>query len=264
MEIIFRNAENSSSIVIQACYDDKIRDIIQRYRFKSGDNDPSLRFIYCAKQLNPDLTVEEAGICNNSNIFVCRTKKDSTQITSNNEQANHVEKSKSRKILQKEIEELKEEIKTLKDELKIKNGLIDEQKLKIFNLQNELNNLKNINSFETEKLIISLKNELIEKKNEIIELKEKLSNISPSSLNNTGKNVFAINFLSLDQKINYPIVCNEDTLISRLEEELYNEYPEYKDFNTYLTTRGNTIKRFKTIKENGIKKGDKIIVNVYD
>ena len=202
------------------------------------------------------------SFCNGSNIFVVKPKIDSTQISSNNDQANHVEKSKE--ILQKEIEKLKEEIKTLKYELKIKNGLIDEQKLKIINLQNELNNLKNKNSLETEKIIISLKNELIDKKNEIIELKEKLSNISPSSLNNTGKNVFAINFLSIDQKINYPIVCNEDTLISRLEEELYNEYPEYKDFNTYLTTRGYIIKRFKTIKENGIKKGDKIIVGVYD
>ena len=257
------NSSPSSPVRLKANLNDKIRDIIQRYRYKADDNDPSLRFIYNAKQLNPDLTVSEAGIYNNANIFVVKTKIDSTQITSNNDQVNHMEKSKE--ILHEEIEELKEEIKTLKDELNFKNGLIDEQKLKIFNLQNELNNLKNKNSFETEKLIISLKNELIEKKNEIIDLKEKLSYISPSSsFNNTGKNVFAINFLSIDQKINYPIVCNEDTLISRLEEELYNEYPEYKDFNTYLTTRGYIIKRFKTIKENGIKKGDKIIVNVYE
>ena len=76
--------------------------------------------------------------------------------------------------------------------------------------------------------------------------------------------VFAINFLSPDSKINYPIVCNDNTLISRLEEELYSEYTEYKEVNTFLTVKGNTIKRFKTIKENGIQKGDQIIVNVFE
>ncbi len=202
IQIIFRkNSSPSSPVRLLANLNDKIRDIIQRYRYKDNNNDPSLRFIFNAKEINPDLTVAEAGIRNNSNIFVVKTKIDSTQITSNNDHVNHMEKSKE--ILQEEIEELKEQIKTLKDELNFKNGLIDEQKLKIFNLQNELNNLKNKNSFETEKLIISLKNELIEKKNEIIYLKEKLSYISPSSsFNNTGKNVFAINFLSIDQKIN--------------------------------------------------------------
>ena len=102
------------------------------------------------------------------------------------------------------------------------------------------------------------------KKNEIIKLKEKISNLSSSSSNIRGKNFFAVNFISTDQKINYPIVCNDDTLISRLEEELYNEYKEYKNYNTYLTVKGFTIKRFKTIKENGIQKGDQIIVNIYE
>ena len=162
LQIIFRK-NNSPPLSFLAKYDDKVCDIIQRFRYQVNDNDPSLRFIFNAKQLNPDLTVYEAGINNGSNIFVVKPKIDSTQISSNNDQANHVEKSKE--ILQKEIEKLKEEIKTLKYELKIKNGLIDEQKLKIINLQNELNNLKNKNSLETEKTIISLKNELIDKKN---------------------------------------------------------------------------------------------------
>ena len=66
------------------------------------------------------------------------------------------------------------------------------------------------------------------------------------------------------QKINYPIVCNSNTIISRLEEEVYNEYPAFKDNNTYLTFNGKTLKRFKSIEENGIKKGDKILVNIYE
>ena len=58
------------------------------------------------------------------------------------------------------------------------------------------------------------------------------------------------------------ILTNE--AISRLEEELYNEYPKYKDYNTYLTCKGNILKRFKTIGENNIKKNDVILVNIIE
>ena len=49
-----------------------------------------------------------------------------------------------------------------------------------------------------------------------------------------------------------------------MEEELYSEYPKYKDYNTFLTVNGNNIKRFKTIRENGIKKGNTILVDIID
>ena len=61
-----------------------------------------------------------------------------------------------------------------------------------------------------------------------------------------------------------PIPCkNTDTFV-KIEEKIYNEYPKYKDYNTYLTVNGNVIKRFKTLEENGIKSGNIIIVNIYD
>ena len=54
--------------------DEKVSEIIQKYRAKSNDRDDTKKFIYNAKQLNQDLTVAEAGIMNNSNIFVVATK----------------------------------------------------------------------------------------------------------------------------------------------------------------------------------------------
>ena len=60
------------------------------------------------------------------------------------------------------------------------------------------------------------------------------------------------------------MICNKKESISRLEEELYNEYPKYKEFNTYLTCKGVVLKRFKTVEENNIKKGDAIIVNIME
>jgi hypothetical protein len=70
--------------------------------------------------------------------------------------------------------------------------------------------------------------------------------------------------VSVSHDILYPIDCKNNDTIVKLEEEVYNEYPKYKEYNTYLTCNGNILKRFKTIEENGIKKGNAIIVNIYE
>ena len=51
---------------------------------------------------------------------------------------------------------------------------------------------------------------------------------------------------------------------NKIEEKIYNEYPEYKDFNINFTVNGNKIKRYKTIDENKIKDGNIIIINIDD
>ena len=48
------------------------------------------------------------------------------------------------------------------------------------------------------------------------------------------------------------MACKNTNIIARLEEKLYNEYPNYKDYHTYLTVNGIVVKRFKTLEENGI------------
>ena len=67
-EIIFR-VVNSPPYKLKCTYDDKVSDIIEKYRNKSGDKEKRL-FIFNAKYLNPDLTVVEAGITHNSDIYV--------------------------------------------------------------------------------------------------------------------------------------------------------------------------------------------------
>ena len=68
----------------------------------------------------------------------------------------------------------------------------------------------------------------------------------------------AVNFTSCENDINCPMPCKNTTLVSRLEEKLYNDYPRYKDFPTYLTVNGTIVSRFKTLEENGIKNGNSI------
>ncbi len=59
----------------------------------------------------------------------------------------------------------------------------------------------------------------------------------------------------------YAVVCKNTDLFVRLEEKLYNEYPQFKNYETYFEVKTKRIKRFKTLDENKIKNGD--IINVF-
>ena len=68
----FREGHNSH-VSVECRFEDKISEIIERYRNLSSNNDETNKFIFNAKALNPSLTVAEAGLNNNSNIFVVET-----------------------------------------------------------------------------------------------------------------------------------------------------------------------------------------------
>jgi hypothetical protein len=66
------NGENGS-IMIQCSLNDKISDLIQKYRSKSLEDVTLKKFIFNAKALVPTLTVAEAGLTEGANIFVVNT-----------------------------------------------------------------------------------------------------------------------------------------------------------------------------------------------
>ena len=153
----------------------------------------------------------------------------------------------------------------LQNEINIKNKIIEQKDLIIMDLNNKLNN---INQFYNNNMsmINQLQNNLYQKEQELQQLKKK---IFPNSNNQfiddpNKKYGFAITFRSTSQDLIHPIICNENDLISRLEEEVYNQYPKYKEINTFLTCKGITLKRFKTVGENNIKKDDAIMVNIFE
>ena len=111
---------------------------------------------------------------------------------------------------------------------------------------NQLNEEKNKNK----KLLKKLDKE----KKKFKELKDKKSE----------EEIIAILFTSVNQDIHRPISCKNTDTFTEIEEKIFNEYPKYKDLNTYFTVNGNIINRLKTIEENGIKDGNTIIVNIYD
>ena len=73
ISVIFRNGRDNNCIV-QCRFNEIISDVIGRYRNMASDFSDTEKFIFNAKALNPGITVAEAGLDNNSNIFVVETK----------------------------------------------------------------------------------------------------------------------------------------------------------------------------------------------
>ena len=72
--VTFRASDIIAPVTVQCNPEEKVSDIIEKYRNKVNDYDDSKKFIFNSKNLNPSLSLVEAGIKNNSNIFVCRIK----------------------------------------------------------------------------------------------------------------------------------------------------------------------------------------------
>ena len=105
------------------------------------------------------------------------------------------------------------------------------------------------------KTIQLLNNQISNKIIELNNMKNKISNNNNDDLINVinpGEKILSAQFISSDQKLIYSIPCKNTTTFVRVEEKLYEEYPEYKDSKNNFIHCGTVIKRFKTIEENKI------------
>ena len=160
------------------------------------------------------------------------------------------------------------------NQINILNNKLIQEKNKNQTLINENNNLKlKINNLNTEinklndkiKLLennLSIKNMEIQnyKSQNNINIKNEITSILP------GEKIIAVNFVSMGiQGIsNYNLVCKDSDLFVRLEERLYEDFPQFKEYETYFEVKTKRIKRFKTLKENNIKSNDVINVFIID
>ena len=65
----------------------------------------------------------------------------------------------------------------------------------------------------------------------------------------------AINIISSDKNLNYTTKCLKTNIFAEVEENLYKEYPQYRETNNSFIANGKQILRFKTIEENKIGEG---------
>ena len=150
--------------------------------------------------------------------------------------------------IEKNIAKLINDLNINKDLLNKKEKQINDLKLE---LQSKDNTIKVLNSQISEKIIEfnNLKNQINIKNDDDL-----VNQINP------GEKVISAMIISTDQKVMYSIACKNTTPFVKIEEKLYEVYPEYKETENYFLFSGNKIKRFKTIGENKIKNGIPIML----
>ena len=155
------------------------------------------------------------------------------------------------------------EINNIKSELSKANKIINNQKLKIQELENKLNTYNNT--------IINLNNNITNYQNIINQKDLELNNLrtqllsNNNNINNSNINfndVMCVNFISGDQNIHYAVPCLKTNTFAEVEEKLYQQYPAYRETNNNFIANGNLVLRFKTIGENKIGNGKPVTLIV--
>ena len=72
----------------------------------------------------------------------------------------------------------------------------------------------------------------------------------------------SIIFTSVEQKLNYSMICKNTDTISQLELKLYEEYPKLEGSKYYFICNGTVLKKFEKLEELKIKSGDIIVLNL--
>ena len=89
-----------------------------------------------------------------------------------------------------------------------------------------------------------------------------LSKFNVTITNNNEKYIYVI-----FNTINWSIICFAPCYTSenftKVEEKLYNKYPELKNKQIYFTANGITINRSDTLEKNNIKSNTNILINYY-
>jgi hypothetical protein len=155
--------------------------------------------------------------------------------------------------LRKENNNLKKEIKELKEELnneKKKNQKLN-SKIEILDeiLENKFKESNSINM--NNKIINELYKDLKAKEREIKNIKSKF----PFELSE-NEELMSVIFFSPNQKIHYSIICKNTDQFTKIETQLYKEYPDYGNSENYFIVNGNKINKYKSLKENNIKNSD--------
>ena len=83
---------------------------------------------------------------------------------------------------------------------------------------------------------------------------------------NPNEKIIAVNFVSMENQniINYNVICKNTDLFVDLEKKLFQDFPEYKEFETYYQVGARKINRFKTVEENYIKNNEVISIFKFD
>ena len=245
---------------------DKLREVEEKFKYKTIEeiiNDKEFKENIKRKKIIPE----------EMNNF---EKNKKTNIDKEEQKGKNLERKNINNSYQNPIQLSNNNINYFNQINDLKNQLNEEKKRNKFlfdennNLKNTINNLKNENYYLTQ---YQEKNKLLQE--ELNRTKSEIQNLMAGNFQNKseeyylvptlkpGEKIIAINFVSMGiQDIgHFNLICKNTDLFIRLEERLYNEFPRFKNYDTFFEVKGKRIKRFKTIKENKIENND--IINIF-
>ena len=151
-------------------------------------------------------------------------------------------------------EKYKGEIKTYIDKIEILNNQVQKLSLENNNLKKEI---KKFNPQNNSGEIFSLYKRIDNLNKKIEELNEKLDRY-PFILEKDEK-ILSIIFAT--SSFSYSIVCKNTDTISKLENELYQIFPDLAETNNYFLCQGTVANKYKKLEELKLKNGDIIVIN---
>ena len=190
-------------------------------------------------KINLDFTNESLKNKTNDEIYNESSIIQKDKIILDHEKKEEIDNINKIKELEKKVKTLENNIKEMEIKLKEKEKIINEGNL---NLNKQINgNQSSSNSnFQV--------NRISELENEIKQLKSYI--LSP------GEKLIYIKFISVDQTINFSTVAKTNDKFTKIESIVYNNYPDYEEYENYFLVNGRKINKNKTIEENSIKDKD--------
>ena len=149
---------------------------------------------------------------------------------------------KQNEIYKNTIYELEKKINNLELIIKEKDNKINEY-YKIL----ELKNVSNDNNYFNK--IRELEIEIEKYKNYFLSPREKL---------------ITINVISIDRTIKFNTFAKKTDNFAKLENSLYEYYPQYKDTINYFIVNGKKVNKHRTIEDNKINDNDILTLGVFD
>ena len=149
---------------------------------------------------------------------------------------------KQNEIYKNKINELEKKIKNLELIIQEKDNKINE-----YNKIQEFKNLTNDNNYI----------------NKIKELEKEIEKYKNYCLL-PGEELITINFISIEQTINFNTFAKETDNFAKLEASLYENYPQLKETENYFLVNGMKVNKHRTLEDNKIKDNDIITLKDFN
>ena len=128
-------------------------------------------------------------------------------------------------------------------------------------LQNEINTLKKLVN-EKEEMITREKENKTDLMKAFEDLKKQFAQINNAKddeikkLKSSEEKLMTLIVISNDEIVHYSFICKNTYKFTKIEEMIYEKYPEYKKRENSFVVIGKKINRNKTLEENKIKNSD--------